>query len=173
VLDLLASYRDLVGDETVRRALAELPEPTRERVAGITRLSWLPVDDLGVVIEALGHAATRDPDELLDQASRNATERSFKKVWRIMLRFKSDEALLARTPSMYALSRNVGKLAARVVRAGLAEIVLSGWPQVTDRHLRSLGISIAAVVEIAGRRDVAIRSRRTSDGAVYELTWSS
>jgi hypothetical protein len=171
-LDLLASYRDIVGVETFDRALASLPDDLRRKVAGMTRLSWVAVADLSVVIDALGRAAGRDPDELLDRAVRQATERSFKKVWRVMLRFTSDEALMARAPSMYALSRNVGKLAARVVRPGLAELALTGWPDVTDRHLRTLGISIATVIEQAGRRDVAIEAHRAPDGAAYALTWA-
>jgi hypothetical protein len=172
ILDLLDSYREIVGEEAVERALASLPEDLRRRVAGLTRLSWLPVAELGVVIDAVGHAAGRDPDELLDQAARLATDRSFKKIWRVMLRLTSDEALIARTPSMYLVSRNVGKLQARVVEPGRAELTLSGWPDVSDRHLRTLGVTIVRVVELAGRRDPAIQVRRTADGALYTLTWT-
>jgi hypothetical protein len=172
ILDLLDSYREIVGAETVERALASLPEDLRGKVSALTRLSWLPVADLSVVIDAVGRAAGRDPDELLHRAARLATDRSFKKIWRVMLRLTSDEALIARTPSMYLLSRNVGSLSARVVQPGRAELTLTGWPDVSDRHLRTLGISIARVVELAGRRDPSIQVHRTPDGAVYTLTWT-
>jgi hypothetical protein len=172
ILDLLDSYRELVGEDAVERALASLPEDLRRKVARLTRLSWLPVADLSVVIDAVGRAAGRDADTLLDQAARLATDRSFKKIWRVMLRLTSDEGLIARTPSMYLVSRNVGKLHARVVEPGRAELTLSGWPDVSDRHLRTLGITIVRVVELSGRRDPSIQVRRTADGALYALTWT-
>jgi hypothetical protein len=172
VLDLLDAYREIVGAEVVERAIASLPGDLRRKVAGVTRLSWLPIADMTAVTDAVGQAAGRDVEALVDQAGRLATERSFKKIWRVMLRLTSDEALIARTPSIYGLSRNVGKLGARVVRPGLAELTLTGWADVTDRHLRTLGVSIVRVVELAGRRDPAIQVRRTEDGAVYTLTWT-
>src|SRR5215471_11184924 len=86
VLDLLEAYREIAGAEVVARALGSLPEPIRDKVAALTRLSWMPVAELSVVIDAVGHEAGRDPDALLDEAARRATERSFKTIWRIMLR---------------------------------------------------------------------------------------
>jgi hypothetical protein len=172
VLDLLDAYREIAGAEAVGRAIAALPDDLRGRVVGLTRLSWLAVADMTVVSDAVAQAAGRDVEQLVDEAGRLATERSFKKIWRVMLRLTSDAALIARTPSMYALSRNVGKLGARVVRPGVAELTLTGWPDVTDRHLRTLGISISRVVELTGRRNPAFQVRRTDDGAVYTLTWT-
>jgi hypothetical protein len=172
VLDLLDAFREIVGPEVVRKAIASLPDDLRGRVGALTRLSWLAVADMTSLSDAVGQAAGRDVEQLVDEAGRLATERSFKKIWRVMLRLTSDAALVARTPKMYALTRNVGKLDARMVRPGVAELTLSGWPDVSDRHLRSLGVSIATVVELTGRRSPGFEVRRTGEGAVYTLTWT-
>ena len=41
----------------------------------------------------------------------------------------------------------------------------------SDRHLRTLAVGIGELLGLVGRRDVAITSRRTADGAVYLLRW--
>jgi len=54
---------------------------------------------------------------------------------------------------------------------GKAEVVLNGWPGVSARHVRTLGISIATVVTLAGRKEVNVTSSPAADGAVFQLTW--
>ncbi|MET0595149.1 MAG: hypothetical protein ABW133_20785, partial [Polyangiaceae bacterium] len=98
-------------------------------------------------------------------------ERTFKTVWRVMLRFTTDAALIARTPVVYSLSRNIGKLTAKVVTPGKSVVTLTEWPGVSPRHVRTLGISIVTVVTLAGRKDATITSTPTPDGAVFQLSW--
>ena len=171
VIDLLTSYRELVGDAVVERSLTRLPAAMRERVDSLTAMSWLPVSDVTHLVDVISAEARREPEELLDDAVRAATRRSFRTVWRVLLHFVSDEALVTRTPLIYSRSRNVGVLAARMVAPGQAELVLTQCPHSTDRHLRTLSVGVAEVMYLVGRRDVSISFRRTLDGAVYLLRW--
>ena len=79
--------------------------------------------------------------------------------------------MLARTPIFYAKSRNTGRLEARLIDRGRAAVTLSGWPGVSARHVRTLGISIETVIRLAGRRAVRVTWELTSDGARYALAW--
>jgi hypothetical protein len=171
VLDLRAALEEIVGKELVDQALASLPAATRSEFVEITALSWVPLVTITRVVDAIAKAAKKNPERLIDEAVRRAVERTFKTVWRVMLRFTTDAALIARTPVVYSLSRNIGRLTAKMVSPGRAEVRLSEWSGVSARHVRTLGISIATVVTLAGRKDVGVTSTPSPDGAVFHLTW--
>jgi hypothetical protein len=170
-LDLRAALEEIVGKDAVGKALASLPPETRSEFVEITALSWVPLTTISKVVDAIAGVAGKNPERLIDDAVRRAVERTFKTVWRVMLRFTTDAALINRTPVVYSLSRNIGRLTARMASPGKAEVTLAEWPGVSARHVRTLGISIATVVTLAGRKDVAVTSTPTADGALFQLTW--
>jgi hypothetical protein len=171
VLDLRAALEEIVGKDVVVQALATLPAENRSEFVDITALSWVPFTTLTLVIDTIAAVSRKNPERLIDDAVRRSTERTFKTVWRVMLRFTTDAALIARTPVVYSLSRNVGRLTARILSPGQSEVTLSEWPGVSARHVRTLGISIVTVLTLAGRKDVGITSTPSADGAVYRLNW--
>lgn len=171
VLDTLQAIRELVGEEPYNRALQALPANMRSEFEATTALSWVPNTLVGALIDAIAHAAQREPEAMLDAAVRIAVSRTFTTVWRVLLRVTTDAALIARTPIIYARSRNVGRLTSSVVSPGKGEIILSEWPDVTARHLRTIGVGIVCVVQLAGRTDVHIACTRRADGAQYILSW--
>ena len=173
VMDLLHVLAEMVGRENVERAKARLSPSEREAIDALTAVSWLPNTTLAVFVDELARCAERDAEEMIDQAVRGAVDRTFKTVWRMFLRVTSDEALIKRTPIIYQRSRNTGQLSARILEPGNAEVLLTDWPDVSDRHLRTIGVSIASVMELAGRRDVRMTAQRTPDGARYQLRWRS
>jgi hypothetical protein len=171
VLDLRAALEEIVGAEVVGAALASLPSQTRSEFVDITALSWVPLATVTRVVDAVAAAARKNPERLIDDAVRRAVERTFKTVWRVMLRFTTDAALIARTPVVYSMSRNIGRLTSRMLAPGKAVVTLNDWPGVSARHVRTLGISIVTVVTLAGRKDVNVTSTPSADGAVFHLTW--
>jgi hypothetical protein len=171
VLDCFKSLREVVGDAAVDQGVANVGLDVRREFEALTPLSWFPNTSLNVLIDSVAAAAGVDPEPMLDAAVRLAVQRTFKTVWRMFLRVTTDGALITRTPLIYARSRNIGQLTARVVTPGISELTLTGWPDITPRQIRTIGISIEEVVRIAGRRDVTVTSVRTPDGAQYRLTW--
>ena len=171
IIDLRAALEEIVGKDVVASALAGLPSETRSEFVEITAISWVPLTTVTRVVDAIAAAAKVNPERLIDDAVRRAVERTFKTVWRVMLRFTTDAALIARTPVVYSLSRNIGKLTAKVVTPGKSEVTLTEWPGISPRHVRTLGISIVTVVTLAGRKDATITSTPTQDGAVFHLSW--
>src|SRR5690349_6098617 len=152
IIDLRAALEEIVGKDAVGSALAGLPSEMRREFVEITAITWVPLTTVTRVVDAIAAAAKVNPERLIDDAVRRAVERTFKTVWRVMLRFTTDAALIARTPVVYSLSRNIGKLTAEVVAPGKSKVTLSDWPGVSPRHVRTLGISIVTVVTLAGRK---------------------
>jgi hypothetical protein len=171
VLDLRAALEEIVGKDVVAKALGSLPPETRSEFVEITALSWVPLTTITRVVDAVAATAQKNPERLIDEAVRRAVERTFKTVWRVMLRFTTDAALIARTPVVYSLSRNVGRLSSRMVSPGKAEVTLAEWAGVSARHVRTLGISIVTVVTLAGRKEVTFTSTPTADGALFHVSW--
>ena len=159
------------GGDAVERALARLPDAVREEWTAATPVGWGEADTVEAVFTEVARQATRDVAEVLVAITRAATERAFRTMWRILLRLTSDRALVTRAPLMHRKSFAQGELTAEVPQAGRGELRLSGWPDVSDFHLRSFAAGIAAVLELAGRRGVRCAWERAPGGARFALTW--
>jgi hypothetical protein len=171
VLELKRSLEELCGVNAVAAALQKVPLQVREEFEPITLLAWVPVLTVSAVVDQIALEVNRDPEQLMDDAVRRATERTMRTMWRLALRLTSAEALITRTPILYARARNIGRLEARTVSPGVAELTLTGWPGATERSIRTLAVSVETILTLAGRRNVKVGWRLTEDGAAYRVTW--
>ncbi|MBX3249851.1 MAG: hypothetical protein KF901_21920 [Myxococcales bacterium] len=170
--DAHAILERLVGAEVVARALQRLPTDERQVYEGATSVSWIDCDVVEHVYEAIAAEAGRDVPSLQAEVMRAGVERTVHSLWRILLRFTSDNALVTRTPLFYRKVFDKGEMVSRVVERGRAEIEMRGFPEMSDFHLRGLMVGIQCVLEAAGRRDVRMRPQRTREGARIDATWS-
>lgn len=170
-LDLLRTLAEVVTPETYKTALAQLPSDVAAELEALTAVSWWPLTSLGTVLDTVAQVAGLEPEAMVDETVRRSIDHTFKTVWRLLLRVTSVEAMVKRTPVIYARSRNVGQLQAHVLSPGHAEITLMGWPDVSERQMRVLSISIQRIVEISGRKDVAMIYARAPEGARFQLRW--
>jgi hypothetical protein len=161
----------MLGSETIALARAALTHEQRAELESVTAVSWVRMSTSSAFINATGAVSGRDPEPLVDEASRRATVRTFKTVWRMLLRLTTDEALVKRTPMIYSRTRNVGQLDSRMIAPGSAELILSRWPDPPPRQLRLIGIGVEVALNLAGRRDARCEHERKRDGARYTLTW--
>lgn len=171
LLDLMRELEDMLGSETIALARAALTYEQRLELEAVTAVSWVRMTTSSAFVNATGAVAGRDPEALVDEASRRATVRTFKTVWRMLLRLTTDEALVKRTPMIYSRTRNVGQLDSRLIAPGSAELILSRWPDPPPRQLRLIGIGVEVALNLAGRRDARCEHERKRDGARYTLTW--
>jgi hypothetical protein len=171
MLDVTRELEDMLGSEYVALARAALTHEQRVELEEVTAVSWVRMSTSSAFIDAMGAVSGRDPEPLIDEAARRATVRTFKTVWRMLLRLTSDEALVKRTPMIYARGRNVGQLEARLIAPGTAELYLTRWPDPPPRQIRLIGISTEVVVGLAGRREVRTECERKRDGARIVLRW--
>jgi hypothetical protein len=170
-LDCFAVMEQLVGSAAFARGRQRLSTEVQRELDSISAVSWVSNSAVNQLMDEVARAAERDPEELIDQTVRISAERMFKTVWRVLLRMTSDEALIKRTPMFYARSRNTGQVASRIIAPGRAELLLTAWPDVSDRTLRTIGVGIQCVVELAGRQQVRMTYTRTAEGGRYEIRW--
>jgi hypothetical protein len=168
---LRRSLEDLVGVNVVASALQKLPAKVREEFVPLTPMTWVPLTTSIMAVEYIAAEARRDSDDLMDAAVRRTAEQMFRTSWRLLLRFTTDHALIARTPVIYSKWRNVGHLESSLLSPGKSELWLRGWPGVNERNVRTLGVSIETVLRLAGRRAVRVEWTRTADGAHYLCYW--
>lgn len=160
-----------IGRDRMLAAIAALPEAVRREYLEATAVSWVATATEYAVHDAIAAAIGEDNLLFHDRMLRAAMEKSFKTVWRLLLRFTSDEALIARTPIIYAKTRNVGKLTARSPAPNRAEIVLSQYPNCGSRDVRAIGVGLEAALRLTGRRDVKLTATPRSDGALFQAEW--
>lgn len=148
--------RDAVGESIMTRALERLPVSVREEYAAIRPESWVPLDLSAQVLDAVAAEAGRDRDAFFEEMVRAGSLRSINRFYRTLLRFAWDEMLVARAAGSYSHIRNVGRFEATLVRPGEAVAHLRDWPNLTERHARSMAYTMEAFILAAGKRDVTV-----------------
>jgi hypothetical protein len=161
----------IVGEQTVRKALDRLPTDLREEYESITPLTKIPTDTVERVYEAVADEAGRDVFRMHRDVVRTGVEQALKSIWRVLLRFTGDEALVRRTPLFFSRGLSKGTLEAKMVESGKAEIRLTGWAKVSAMQINGIAAATEAILTCAGRRGVRVESHRTLDGACLIATW--
>jgi len=176
VLNSRLSLEEIAGKAVVERALAELPDAEREQYLSCGTDAWLPVRIADEVQRAVAREAGIPVGEFagfVRAFSHRSVERMVSTVWRVLLRFTSDKALIERTPELFANTYNVGRLTASVDEPGRGTVSLTEWPEISDEQMIGTAAGIEAVLQTAGRKNVEIRWQRTSEGVKYTATWTT
>jgi len=157
--------------EALERALSKVPSTVREEFLNASSMSWVSTTTDYAVHDAVAQELGREAVPFHEEILREAVDRSFKTLWRILLRFTTDEALVARTPAIYARTRNAGEMTSRLTEKGRAQCVLKNYPSITARDAKSITVGLSVVMTLTGRKNVNIAFQKTDDGAVYTMTW--
>jgi hypothetical protein len=168
---LKGALLEIVGESTFSAGIANVEPHVREAFEPVTPMTWVPVEVIHLVVTRVAEQAKRPFDELMDEAVQRAGEKTLRTSWRMLLRVTSNRALMSRAPILYSKWRNVGRLSTNVVAPGKVELVLSEWPGMDPRSIRSLGITIETVMRLAGRKQIRVQSQATPDGAKYAVAW--
>ena len=122
--------------------------------------------------EALAKQLGRTVADVHTEVGRLAVERTLKTLWRVFLRFTSDEALITRSPVIFTKSYDRGRVIATISRPGHGLATLLDWPDVGDFPVRGLCNGIATLLTVAGRKNASARvASRTPEQTVIAVTW--
>jgi hypothetical protein len=110
LLDQRRIIDELLGPETLERALARMPPDMRDEYSALTSLSWCRAVTATALVRALAEESEKDPRKLQAELVRRGIEHTLKTVWRVLMRFTSDEALIRRTALIYGKSLNTGQI---------------------------------------------------------------
>ena len=173
LLDMRWAFEKQLGKERVAAAIERVAEPHRSAYREATPISWVAYDTVVAAHEQVAIEAGTTMEQLLEVAVPRAVERAFSTVYRVLVRFTSDEAIIARTPLIYSRSRSKGTMTSRILSPGVAMAEVTGWPGMPPRDVRALGLSIRTVLELSGRQAVSVIGERTSSGARYDVRWKA
>jgi hypothetical protein len=160
---------DLAGKDVFARALSELPDDVRREYDGISILSWCRHSTATEVTQRVGRALGKTPEEWQRLVVRTGIERTLRGVWKVLLRFGSDDALIKRTALFYSKACDRGRLTADQIAAGHVKLTLSEWPDVPELDLVAIAAGIEAVLRVVGRSSVEITWTREPIGAVFTV----
>lgn len=171
LLDQIEVLRELVGADVVDEAMASLPPAYREELESLTAVSWVDTEVAESILYAVAPLAGRDPLQLHTDIVRIGVQKTLRTLWRILLRFTSDRALVLRTPLIYSKTFDRGELLSRIEGPGRAELALSGWPDISEMQLNGLATGVETVLTAAGRREVKVLYERREEGAFLVASW--
>lgn len=171
LIDQIGVLRELYGDELLDEAFADLPPAWGERLRSLTPVEWIETDVAESIVYAVAARAGRDVMQVHSEIVRIGVERTLRTLWRVLLRFTSDAALIARTPLIYQKTFDRGGLTSRIESPGRAELELEGWAGISDMQLNGLATGIETVLTVAGRRLVRVSYERRSTGAFLVASW--
>jgi hypothetical protein len=168
---LRTALAEVVGPARVLTALERVEPDDRSQWEAATPVGWVPIHVLEHVFGEVAHDLGRNISDLHVEVARISIERTMRTLWRMLLRLTTDNALVSRTPLIFAKSYNRGRLEARITGPGRAEIVLLEWSDAPEWPLRATRIGIETVLTIAGRKDARVHYTRTASGAEYTASW--
>lgn len=169
----LTGLEQEVGTAVLTAAVEALTPEVREELLTVSSVGWASVTAVEALYGEVAHRAGRTASSLHRAVGAAGTEQRLRTIWRVFLRFTSDEALVARAPLFYAKSFNTGALSAEVVSPGRAHITLTDWPDTPEFAVRGVAIGVKGVLEAAGRKRVKIDVERQEDGARFTTTWGA
>jgi hypothetical protein len=143
----------------------------RDTLAELLPVSWIDPDIVNRLVAEIAVEAGREAGPFMFDVASVGVERTLTTVWRMLLRFTSDHALVSRTPILYKKTYDAGSMTSHIERRGEAHIRLDGWPGVARLDLIGLQGGIEATLRCAGRRNAEVRFQRTATGALFTATW--
>lgn len=174
---LVSTHLELLGGRfgaaEVERCIDGLPTEFRSEMQGVIAAGWVPVRAYDAFYRAFAERVGIDVVELHTETSRQSVERTFKTIWRLLLRFTADQALISRTPILYSRAYSKGTLKAAFPATGVAEIELEGWPDAPDIVLRGTRVAVETVLRLSGRNTIKITVERVPGGAKLHATWKA
>jgi len=171
LLNQLKVCGERFGQTIVDDVVRGLTQQERDVLTSLLPVSWVNTELAERVIDAVSARVGRDPDVLFREVVTTTVERQFKTVWRAILHFTSDSALVSRTPLIYSKTYNAGSLVSEIPAPGRVRAVVSGWPNDAPRQMLGLSYGIATVLRIAGRKHVDITYTPRPGGAEFHGTW--
>jgi hypothetical protein len=171
VLDQTKVMEEIAGKDVVARALTKLPKEARDHYASLTPAGRVPAPWARQHIIEVATELGRTASDFQAQVVRMGVERTMKGLWRILLRFTSDHALVTRTPLLYKQTYDRGQMTSRIASPGRSELEVTGWDRIPRLELEGLACAIETVLRCAGRQDVKVVIHERARGAEFVATW--
>jgi hypothetical protein len=172
IVDQRETLGQILGPEGYRAVMHSVPEDVRTAYETAISMSWVPTEVVDVVVTAAARYLGKPVLAFHTELTQKNMENTLGGIWRVLLRFTSDRALIQRTPLFYRKTFDVGVLEGDIPEPGHAVTTLRGYPDISDIHITGLRVGTESVLSASGRQNVRGRQRRTPDGAIIECWWT-
>src|SRR6185503_17048089 len=133
---IILEHRNVIverfGTTVLNEAVAGLSAAEQEEFNEARPSTWVRISTIEAFYANLSRQLGRRVADVHVEIGRLATERTLKGLWRVFLRFTTDEALITRSPVIFSKSFDCGRVEAAVPRPGQGQVTLLDWPNVTD-----------------------------------------
>jgi hypothetical protein len=171
VVSQLKATESILGALGYQRFLDSLAAADRDAIASLTAVGWVPISLSHRLVEAGAAVASKPYVEFHDMVIRSTLQTNYKTIWRALMAFTSDEALVARASSMVHRVYDRGEVTAAMLGGGKAVVNVKQWPAMPDRAFFGLRVAIETVMELSRRKGTTVVGHRTADGARYDVAW--
>lgn len=161
---------DYVGKSTYDRALHAISPADAEAYDRTNALGWVPVRSVEAVARACAEIKGEDWRALNDEVSRRGARKTYNTLWRVFMRFSSDEALMTRGPMIFGKTYNRGSVRTEFPEPGRARLLLD-WPNAPDLVVRTMRVGAEEMLLAGGREGVRVQIERSQRGATFLCQW--
>jgi len=170
VLRHLSAFRSEFGPSVVGHALRTLPVTLQAELEALVAGSWLAVDTLDQLYEALSKTCGRPLEQLLPLIAERGNEEAFSTIWSALLRMAPGRLVLQRATVIFEKSYSHGVLQASSTENG-ANLELTHWPNVSRNRLLGIAAAVRAVLRLTGKANVTVGFESTHDGAMFTVLY--
>jgi hypothetical protein len=160
---------ELAGPEVFREVLEGLQPDMRSEYEGLGMLSWCRHTTATEVTTRVGLALGRLPEDFQAEVVRTGIERTLRGIWRVLLRFSSDDALIKRAALIYSKTCDRGKLSVEPIRPGHVDLILTEWPDIANLDIVALAAGVETVLRVVGRSAARVTWHRETERVVFQV----
>lgn len=162
---------EIAGADAVATALARLPEEVRGELLDTLPIGWISLRSVEYLLYAVADVTRCDVYSLNRDVNRRGGERTFATIWRLMLRFASVELLFSRSQAYFSRTYDRGKLEARVLFPGRAQLQIRGRPRMSRLAREGFAVAVETLLRCSGRQVLRAQSEPHADGADVMIAW--
>jgi hypothetical protein len=167
----IEALRTRIGDREYDTLVATLPTDHVEELMLVTPLSWVRIGVLEALYGVLAPSVGMTVADLHSEIAARVVGKAVTTIWRALLHFASDGAIVARAPVIFKRAYKQGRLEVIRTSPGSADLRITDWPDMSDFALRGFRIGLESTLRSAGRREPKGTSREVEDGAIISLEW--
>ncbi len=167
----LEALRVRVGEARYAALVSSLSRDDQEELALVTPLSWVRIAALDRLYHVLAEELGTTVEVLHTEIAGAVVGAAITTLWRALLRFAGDEALVSRSPTIFKKAYQQGRLEVASFSPGASELVIFEWPEISEFALRGFRVGVESMLRASAFREPRATVRRTPDGAVIRLTW--
>ena len=168
LLDQREQLLKIAGPSRFAAALDRLGPRQRADYEAIGFFSWTHHATATAVTVVVAEEIGWDPARLQETVVRQGIEKTFSTIWRMLLRFPSEAALMRRAAYIYSKTIRGGSMHAEVDGDRLW-LVLEGWPDIPELDRVALRAGIEAILRLSGRPFARIETRADGPQLILEV----